>query len=348
MKAAVLQEPGKLKIIECSVPSLQSDWALIKVKAAGICGSDLHFYKGDFPAGKDAIRGHEIAGTVVNSGCTNFIDGESVIVHPLLGCNNCSACLKGNNHLCDNLSAIGGDYPGGFAEYVAVPEKNLYRFDQRLLSFEHAALADCVAVALHAMKKINIKSQDTVGIIGDGAVGLLLIQLAKIYGAAKIILFGKHDYNLQIGKELGATEVYYGRDGYKLVSEEPGFVGFDVLFEAAGGVSPPYKEALFLLKKGAKLGLLGFTEAQMVEVPWQDIVVGEKSVIGIMGYSREDHQDELREAISLMEEGAVQLQSIITGYLPLSEIDKGFQKMLDKKKSRTIKVIIKPNSDPAE
>ena len=337
LKVAALYAPYNFIIEERALPFLEPEWALVKVMAAGICGSDMHFYTGKLPLHKGAVRGHEIAGVVADPGDTSLPSGESVIINPLVSCGSCQACLRGDNHLCEDLQGIGGQYLGGFAEYVAVPKTNLYPYNSELLSYECAALADCVAVAMHAMNKVSLKAGEEVAIIGDGAIGLLLVQMAQVFQASKILLLGIHESNLKIGLALGATAIATPADYFSVT---PSISKFDVVFEAVGGASPPFKEGLTMLRKGGRLGVIGLSDTSKAEVPWLDVVFGEKVLIGIMGYGKQGNSDEMRDAITLMERGAILLDPLISHRLSLYDIDKGFRMMLDKKHSQTIKIVI--------
>ena len=120
MKAAVMEAPFRFRIEERPLPTLEPGWALVKIKGSGLCGSDLHFYRGELDAPPDLVRGHEIAGVIVDAGDTGLPEGQAAVVCPMIGCGTCRACQRGEYHICENLKTIGsGDYPGGFAEYVA-------------------------------------------------------------------------------------------------------------------------------------------------------------------------------------------------------------------------------------
>lgn len=343
MKVAVLKSPYRIDIEEKSIPNLEPGWVLVDVFSAGICGSDLHFYYGKIPITQEEIRGHEIVGQVKDPGDSNFQIGDEVIVSPLIGCDSCQACTRGEKHLCEKLTAIGGPYPGGFAEFVAVPEEQLYKFDSSKLQYDHAVLADCVAVALHAINKINFKKGETVVIIGDGAIGLLLVQMSHIYGAKKIYLAGKHKHNLDLGLQFGADKVIQTPLDLKTAKEQIDFVEPDVVFEAAGGSNPSLGIGVSILRKGGRLGLLGFIDIENVEVSWLDVVMGEKEIVGIMGYSTWNGRDEMRDTISLMEKHKFDLETLITDRISLENINDGFKALMDKKKSKSIKVIIQKN-----
>jgi threonine dehydrogenase-like Zn-dependent dehydrogenase len=341
MKAAILEAPYTFRIADQPLPSLKPGWALVKTKAAGLCGSDLHFYKGDLPSDK-TVRGHEIAGVISDPGDTGLTIGEAVVVDPLIGCDQCPNCRRGQYHICEDIKMIGRDYLGGFAEYVAAPAGKLYPFDAARLSFVQAALADGVAVGVHAVNAMELEPGQSAAIIGDGTIGLMILQVAVARGAAPIVVLGKHERNLDLARRMGATHAV------NIKSEEPlaavrRLVGkVDVVYEAAGGPEPMLESALRMLRKGGRVAVLGITGATNVRIPWLDVVVDERALIGLQGYSNYKGQDEMTETVRLMEAGHVTLPDDAVTTLPLAEIDRGFRMMLDRAASGVIKVVALP------
>ncbi len=325
------------------MPPLEPGWVLIKVQAAGICGSDVHFYTGELPVTPGSVRGHEIAGVVADPGKTELVRDRPVVVHPLLGCNECPACGRGEQQLCVDLQAIGGQYPGGFAEYVAAPVQNVYPFDPDLLPFTHAVLADGVAVAVHAMNTVRLKAGESVVVLGDGTIGLLLLQVALARGGNPVILIGKHKRNLEIARRLGASYALEGVRADPLSAVHDVTTDVDVVFEAVGGPKPPLNTGLRMLRKGGRLAVLGLTGATDVGVPWIDVVLGEQLIIGAMGYGTFAGEDEMQQALDLMQSAQLALEPIITHQISLSDVDRGFKMMLDRTRSHAIKVVILPH-----
>ena len=341
MQAAVLEAPLSFRVEERPLPVLLPGWALIKVKAAGLCGSDLHFYRGELQAPPDLVRGHEMAGIIVDAGDTGLTVGRAAVVCPMIGCGTCRACQRGEYHICENLKMIGGgDYPGGFAEYVAAPAEKVYCFNPDALPFAHAALTDCVGVGLHAANVIRLVPGEATTIIGDGVIALFLLQVCVARGANPVIVIGKHERNLELARQFGAA-LTLDATSENVVSAVLDFSGpQDVVFEAAGGHNPPYEAALKMLRRGGRVGLLGLTGATDIRVPWIDAVVFEQALVGMMGYSTFNGKDELRQALELMESGDIRIPpEMITG-IQLDEIDRGFQMMMDKTRSGVVKVVI--------
>jgi len=341
MKAAILEAPFHLRIEERPLPALQPGWALIRVKGAGLCGSDLHFYRGELQAPPGLVRGHEIAGVIADAGDTGLPMGQAVVVCPMVGCGECRACQRGEYHICENLKMIGsGDFPGGFAEYVAAPKEKVYPFDAGALPFDHACLADCVGVALHAANVIRLKPGEATTIIGDGVIALFLLQFCVARGAKPVVVIGKHRRNLEFARQFGADLTLDARCE-DLASAVADFSGpQDVVFEAAGGHTPQYQAALRMLRPGGRVGLLGLTGETKVPVPWRDMVVFEQALVGMMGYSTFDGVDELRQTIDMMQAGEIRIPPEMLTLIRLEDIGQGFQMMLDRAHSGVIKVVI--------
>jgi 2-desacetyl-2-hydroxyethyl bacteriochlorophyllide A dehydrogenase len=346
VKAAILRAPRLFEVAEIPEPPLKPGWAILDVRGAGICGSDMHFYKGELPTpGPDSIRGHEVAGRIVHPGDTKFKKGQAVVVHPLLGCGRCAACLRGEQQLCVALSAIGGDQPGGFAELVAVPEQNLYAFDPVKLTYTEAAFADCVAVCVHAANKVGLQSGESVVVLGDGTIGLLLVQVAKSRGANPIVLAGKHSRNIDLARQFGASHLFAveQREIADVIRREIGPV--DVVFEAVGGHTPPLAPGLKMLRKGGRLATLGFTAETNLPIPWLDAVVGELAILGAMGYGKFEGEDEMQQALDLMQSGQLALDPLVTHSFSLERIGEAFESVLNRSETAAIKVMIVPGRE---
>ena len=341
MKAAMLEAPYTFRIVDQPLPELRPGWALVEVKVAGLCGSDLHFYKGDLPS-DPTVRGHEIAGVIADPGDTGLTAGQAVIVNPLLGCGECRNCRRGEYHVCSNILMIGRDYPGGFAQYVTAPAAKIYPFRADAVSFTQAALADCVGVGLHAVNAMGIKPGDAIVVIGDGTIALLLLQIAAARGANPVIVLGKHERNLDVASRLGATHVVNIRHEEPLAAVQAIAGDVDVVFEAAGGPEPLYAASLRMIRKGGRVALIGLTAATTIRIPWVDLVVDERALIGLMGYSVFQGQDEMRQTIDLLESHQSFLPDDALTTVPLAEIDRGFQMMLDRATSGVIKVVALP------
>ncbi len=208
MKAAVFYQKHDLQIKDIPMPTIADNEVLVGVKACGICGTDVHIFEGDegaaaTPAG--TVLGHEFAGIVekVGKNVTSVKVGDKVCVDPNKLCNECDYCKSGIGHFCEKMIGIGTTVNGGFAEYCAVPESQVYKFRDGL-SYEKAAMCEPVACCLHGIDMCDIHVGDTVMVIGGGMIGLIMLQLAKLSGAARLILVEPVEEKRTLAQKLGA------------------------------------------------------------------------------------------------------------------------------------------------
>ena len=208
MKAAVFYGKHNLKIEELDMPKAGADEAVIKVMACGICGTDVHIYEGDEGAAAtppETVLGHEFAGVVTEVGenVKNVKVGDRVCVDPNKLCGSCRYCRSAVGHFCEHMVGIGTTVNGGFEQFCAVPESQIYKIAETT-SFEEAAMAEPVSCCLHGIDLCNIKTDDNVLVIGCGMIGLIMIQLAKAAGAARIAAIETDEEKFDKAKELGA------------------------------------------------------------------------------------------------------------------------------------------------
>lgn len=227
MKAYVLHGVNKLQYDEVEKPACPKDWAIVKVKAAGICSSDIArvFTKGTyhFPT----IPGHEFAGIVESVGSDTDIKliGKHVGVFPLIPCRNCEQCKAKHYEMCAHYDYIGSRRDGGFAEYVAVPVWNLILLPEDL-SFKSAAMLEPLSVALHAIKIANIKGGQSVGVIGTGMIGISAAQWAKGMGASEVVIIGRNEEKRKLVESTGLNYINQKEYGSSF--------SYDVVIEAVG------------------------------------------------------------------------------------------------------------------
>lgn len=209
MKAAVFYGKEDLRIENLKTPEITSpEDVLIKVHACGICGTDMHIFDGDegaAPTPPGTVLGHEFAGEVVATG-SNVISvnvGDKVCVDPNWLCNSCDYCREGTGHFCEDMKGIGTTVNGGFADYCIVPQSQVYQFDDTI-TYAQAAMTEPVACCLHGIDMCDIHPGATVAIIGGGMIGLLMLQLAKLKGAAKLILIEPVEAKRLLAEKLGA------------------------------------------------------------------------------------------------------------------------------------------------
>lgn len=208
MKSAVFYGKHDLRVEEYAQPEAGPEDVLIQVKACGICGTDVHIYEGDKGAAEvtpPTILGHEFSGVVVKAGdkVMGYRPGDRVCIDPNCYCGACDACRNGEVHFCENMIGYGTTVNGGFAEYCAVNYRQVYRLGENT-SFEQGAMAEPVACCLHGLDMCEIRPGHQVVVIGGGMIGLLMVQLAKLAGAAKVALLEPVEGKREVGKKLGA------------------------------------------------------------------------------------------------------------------------------------------------
>ncbi|UVI30705.1 zinc-dependent alcohol dehydrogenase [Paenibacillus spongiae] len=338
MKAVYVEDASKVVVREVGIPELGPLDVLIKVKVAGICGSDIHTYKGLHPFRKPpVIIGHEIAGEVVQVGeaVTKFAPGDRVTVEPQTGCGTCDYCLSGKVNYCENRGAPGiGSWYGAMAEYFAAPEQTVFKLLDGM-DYEQGVLVEPFAVGVHAVRKAGIQVGDKVAILGAGPIGLLAMAAAKAAGATTLLVTDVMDYALESAGKMGATHTLNIRDNAEWTQEAKSAVGaaFDKVLVAAG-VPGIIDQGLALLRKGGRIVTIAmFHGTQTFDI--HNLQNQEKEIIGCMTYNRED----TLAAIDLIAAGAVKKDVIITHRLPYEQAAEGFR-LVDKKEDRSMKVLI--------
>ena len=208
MVNAVLKEVGQIDVEEAVLPEPRAGELLIKVMACGVCGTDVHIFSGGKGAADNPlpiVLGHEFSGIVekVGIGVPDIKAGDRVSIDPNVLCGHCYYCLNGIGHFCENMIGIGTLINGGFSQYCVVPFRSAYRISDST-SFVEGAMAEPLACCLHGIEMCNISSGDDVVIIGGGMIGLLMVQLAKIQGAGRIVLVEPVEKKRSLGQKLGA------------------------------------------------------------------------------------------------------------------------------------------------
>ena len=248
MKAYVLHNVNDLRYEDVPMPDCPKGWAIVQVKAAGICSSDVArvFTKGTyhFPT----IPGHEFSGIVstVSEKENEYLIGKPVCVYPLIPCRECSQCQQKHYELCENYDYIGSRRDGAFAEYVAVPVWNLHLLPDEV-PMEMAAMLEPLSVGLHALKQVDIHCLDNLAVIGTGMIGIGAAHLAKRFVDGKVIVFGRNDNKRTLVEKMGLDYELHTN-----ANEQ----GFDVVLEAVGSPSS-IDLALNVVRPGGTVVLMG-------------------------------------------------------------------------------------------
>jgi L-iditol 2-dehydrogenase len=290
MKAAVVCANEDVKYMDYEEPQVGPGLVKIKVKASGICGSDIprvlhngvHFYP--------IVLGHEFSGDVVEigEGVTTIKTGDRVSGAPLIPCMKCDDCQNGNFSLCRHYSFIGSRQQGSNAEYVVIPEQNAVSFDKSI-SYEQGAMFEPSTVALHGLFQNDYKGGEYTAVLGGGTIGMFTMQWSKIFGAKKVVVFDISQERLALAKRLGADEVINtSLEGYKEKAMElTEGKGFAFVFETAGQI-PTMHMAFELASNKASVCFIGTPHADLSFTPamWENMNRKEFKLTGSwMSYS---------------------------------------------------------------
>jgi 2-desacetyl-2-hydroxyethyl bacteriochlorophyllide A dehydrogenase len=352
MKTAVFYGGSDIRIEEVETPQPGPGEVLVEVAAAGICGSDLHYYRGEDPWGSARWPqriGHELAGVVaaVGPGVGRVVPGQRVAIEPrhLLGCGECRFCRRGDYHLCPRRGLAGGvrRASAGFSEYDLAPAENVFLLPDHL-SLEAAALADVYACAVHALHRAPLRPTDTVVVFGTGPVGLAVGQVARLAGARQILLVGRRDEALDLAVRAGAADQGINsrrEDPAEAVLERTDGQGAEVVFEAVGGAFGALAPAVAAAARGGTIVLLGAFVGD-VAVPYREANRRELDLRWSSSYSTWNGVRELQIALDLIAEERVATAPLLTHRFPLTEIAQAFQAANDKGTSGAVKVLIQP------
>ncbi|RSL32189.1 sorbitol dehydrogenase [Salibacterium salarium] len=338
MKAVYVEDAEKVEVKNIEKPEIKENEVLIKVSVAGICGSDIHTYKGLHPFRKPpVVIGHEVAGEIVEIGhdVSRVKIGDRVTVEPQLGTGESEGEMTGNINYSDERLAPGmDDWLGTMADYFVSPESLVIPLPESV-SYDRGVLAEPLAVGVHASLKANIQLTDRVAILGAGPIGLLTLAAVRADGVENTIVTDLLDYSLQVADELGAKETFNikdQKDWINTVKEKMGGSFDKVLITA--GVPGIVNDALKLLKKGGRAVTVAmFHNQQQIDV--EQLQQNEKEIIGCMTYNRPDTE----KAISIIEENNIPIENVISHRIGAERAAEGFR-MVDKKEDQSVKVLV--------
>jgi L-iditol 2-dehydrogenase len=332
MNALVLEQYNRLKMIEMPVPEIGPDDVLVRVRACGICGSDVHGMDGS--TGRripPIVMGHEAAGVVERTGANvhDLEPGDRVTFDSTIYCGKCFYCSRGEVNLCDNRMVMGvspGEYRrhGAFADFVAVPRRIMYRLPDNL-RFEQAALIEAAAVAVHGVGLTPIRLGDRAVVVGAGMIGVLVVQALRAAGCAHVVAIDPVESRLKMAAELGATEVCTSGNGLK---------DMDVALECVGATEP-VQTAIGCVRKGGAVTLVGnFTPK--VELPLQSVVTRQIRLQGSCASN-----GEYPAVIEMMSRGMIKVDPLISAVAPLAEGAEWFGRLY-RREGNLMKVILRP------
>jgi 2-desacetyl-2-hydroxyethyl bacteriochlorophyllide A dehydrogenase len=348
MKAAVKTAEGDFEIKEVPMPEItRPDYVLVKVRSAGICGSDLHSWRVPRPEIVGRISGHEVAGDIVAVGkdVSNVKVGDRVGVDSVVSCMECYWCRVGQYHICPYKSDIRGKtFARGFSEYVVGPSDHVYLLPDDV-GYAEAAIMDVYGTSVHAINRTNTHMGQTVVIIGAGPIGLSLLDLVTVAGAKGIII-DILDFPLDFAKKtIGAYEVINSKkvDPVKRVLELTGDRGVDIVFECVGGraASILLPQAVSMVRRKGQIAQIGILRSDMsLTLDWRKLQMSEVDFVGVSGFYHWGNDPEFGIVTDLLIEGKLHATEMITHRFPLEKINEAFEVAADKLMTKSIKVVL--------
>jgi 2-desacetyl-2-hydroxyethyl bacteriochlorophyllide A dehydrogenase len=319
MKALVYEGPKMMNLREVPIPSPQVNEVLIKVEVAGICGSELSGYLGHNSLRKPPlIMGHEFAGTItaIGEGVKQFAIGDRVTANPLLSCGRCSDCLSGAANLCADRCLVGAGRPGAYAEFVTVPEINVYKLKDSL-TFLDGTFVEPFACAIRVCRLAAASPEDRMLILGAGPIGLFVLQTAKVYGLTNIVVMDINKDRLEIVNKLGGVSVHSPE---QLDAKKPPR-GFNMAVDAVG-MDITRQQCMQAAKPGGRVIFSGLHAADSV-LPINLAIRNELVMHGSFGYTPNDFET----ALQWLSEGKVDLKPWTT-VEPLENGQACFERLL--------------------
>ena len=326
MKAGLLKAPNELLLETVADPVLAEGDLLVRVRAATVCGTDIRIFRGKKTTGVryPSILGHEFAGEIVsNGGHNHFACGDAVAVCPAIPCGNCDYCKRGYENICQNLTAIGYEIDGAFAEYIRIPARaietrNVFKIPPTV-SWEKAALVEPLSCVLNGQEKIRIEVGDTVVILGSGPIGLLHVKLARHSGAYKIIVSEPSASRREAAIAAGADIVVdpVNENLQTIVRQHTKQLGADKLIVAIG-VTKLANDALSLVRHRGKVSLFaGFSATDMATMDVNLIHYNELIVTGSFGLNRLQFE----KSLNMIAAGQIEVESMLTHRFELKDIN---------------------------
>jgi len=327
MKTLLWTKAQVMEMQELEKPEVKSDEVLVKVEAAGVCGSEIEGYLGHNSLRvPPLVMGHEFAGTIaeVGSAVNNLALNDRVVVNPLISCGNCGSCRKGYENLCETRQIIGIHRPGGFAEYVAVPASCIWRIPESL-DFVTASLTEPLACSLRATKRAMAANPfANVVVYGAGAIGLLSALVAQMMGASNVIIFDINEKRLETVKNSGIEHALLSNDPdlKNKLAEIVGERGVDVIIDAAGFV-PTRLQAIELINNGGTIMNIGLGVDE-TPIPVNVQIRREITFLASFCYTKQDFY----EALEVLKSGKIK-HDIWSEIRTLEEGDHAFQDLIN-------------------
>jgi 6-hydroxycyclohex-1-ene-1-carbonyl-CoA dehydrogenase len=328
VRAAVFYGAGRaLEVGDVPTPSPGPGEALIKVAGCGLCHTDLHYLDHGVKTFKapPVILGHEAAGTIhdLGPGVKGRLVGDRVLIPAVLSCGRCRYCRQGRENLCDQMTMLGNNVDGAYAEYVTVTAAELVPVPDGLPLEQACVIADAVSTPYHAVtRRARVRAGEIVAVVGCGGVGLNVVQCAHVAGA-RVIAVDVNDARLETARRLGAAETVNPKTVQRVDQRvrELSDGGVDVAFEAIG-TPATMRLAYGLLRRGGRLCVIGYS-AEDVSLSAAKLMYYELEVVGSLGCGAGEYP----EILGLVTAGRLKLDPIVSGTIPLAHINEGLDRL---------------------
>ncbi len=345
MKAGILYGDKDIRVGQAADPTLKPDEVLVRTAFAGICGTDLHIYRGEFHSRVKfpAIQGHEFGGVIEELGkdVKGLQVGDRVVVDPIISCHSCPACLSGHVNACQTLKLLGVDLDGGFGQYVAAPASHVYPLPDAV-PFKFAPMVEAYALGHHVLQRGRVQSGESIAILGAGKLGLSVLDvLCHSACPAQVVVTDLQPFRLEKARQLGAEHVVdiTREDPVARVMEITKGAGVDCAIECVGhfheapGQESPLAQAVKMIRTAGRIVTCGLGE-QLSAVHFKTLVIKEAEIIA----SRVT-LGEFPRAVRLMSKELLHPELLVTDEMPLGDITQAFARV-DREEPRTIKVVL--------
>lgn len=325
-----ITQPGTIVLGQGEVPTPAAGEVLIKIFACGICGTDIHIFRGEYLGSYPVVPGHEFSGVIEKVGptVTRFAPGDRVAIEPNVACDNCASCLNNRQNFCMNWQGIGVTRPGGMSQYAVVPEKAVYAIGS--LSFEEGAFIEPLACVLHGLERTRIPAGANVAILGAGPIGILILKAVRALGAAALTVAEKNPARLAFASSSGA-------DTCLASLEELKRDGYDVVIDATGAPAVMSK-TIYYARPGGTILLFGVPPAQS-RMEIEPFIVFRKGLTLLSSYTSVRNSF---QAAALLRSGRISVKEIVSHRLGLADLERGIV-MIEKGEDNVKKVLILPN-----
>ena len=327
MKQLVWTDVRKVEIVEAPIPQPGPGQAVVKIKYAGICGSDLHVFAGQHPTAKPPmVMGHEACGTLyaINSDRTDVKVGDKVCCHTVKPCGACEGCTTGRENLCTSVKIMGANFDGVFTQYILVDADRVIKFNDDV-DFELAALVEPLTVGVHDLRRSNMKAGESVVIGGAGPIGLIIGIMCRFAGASRVVLSEIDGTRIEIARGMGFTVVNPMEPDFKEKAlAASGADGFDKAFEITS-VQSSFDTCVDLLKRGGTLVQVGMPpKGKMFSVDINKFIFSECDLVGVRHHTMND----MITAAKLINSGVLneQLRPLASAIYPMEESMAAFER----------------------